>query len=114
MAEVVLSAVLPVLFEKLTSTALESIARHKGIHADFKKLHRSLTQIQDVLADASRKEITSRSVKRWLNDLQQLAYDIDDILDDLATDALEREFIPESEAICSKVRKLIPSCYTNF
>ncbi|KAD6452972.1 hypothetical protein E3N88_07677 [Mikania micrantha] len=114
MAEVMLSAVLPVLFEKLTSAALKSIARYKGINADIKKLHRSLTRIQDVLADASRKEVTSQAVKRWLNDLQHLAYDIDDVLNDLATDALEREFTPESEAICSKVRKLIPSCCTNF
>ncbi|KAC9145045.1 hypothetical protein E3N88_46295 [Mikania micrantha] len=114
MAEVVVSAVLPVLFEKLTSAALKSIARYNGINADIKKLHRSLTRIQDVLVDASRKEITSQSVKRWLNDLQHLAYDIDDVLDDLATDVMERELTRESEAICSKVRKLIPSCCTNF
>ncbi|KAD6453342.1 hypothetical protein E3N88_08047 [Mikania micrantha] len=114
MAEVVVSAILPVLFEKLASSALKSIARHKGINADIKKLHRSLTRIQDVLADASRKEITSQAVKRWLNDLQHLAYDIDDALDDLATDAMEREFTHESDSSSSKVRKLIPSCCMNF
>ncbi|KAL8255359.1 hypothetical protein R6Q59_033580 [Mikania micrantha] len=96
MAEVVVSAVLPVLFEKLASAALKSSSRYKGINADIKKLHRSLSQIQDVLADASQKEITSQSVKHWLNDLQHLAYDIDDLLDDLATDAMEREFTRES------------------
>ncbi|KAC9145044.1 hypothetical protein E3N88_46294 [Mikania micrantha] len=114
MAELVVSAVLPVLFENLTSTALKAIARYRGIDAEIKNLHRSLTQIQDVLADASRKEITSQSVKQWLNDLQHLAYEIDDVLDELATDAMEREFTPESEAISSKVRKLFPSCCSNF
>ncbi|KAD6453300.1 hypothetical protein E3N88_08005 [Mikania micrantha] len=114
MAEAVVSAVLPVLFENLTSAALKTIARYKGIDAEIKKLHRSLTLIQDVLADASRKEITSQSVKRWLNDLQHLAYDIDDVLDDLATDAMEREFTRDSETNSSKVRKLIPSCCINF
>ncbi|KAL8238593.1 hypothetical protein R6Q59_015160 [Mikania micrantha] len=114
MAELVVSALLPVLVEKLTSAALKSIARYKGINVEIKKWHRSLTQIQNVLADASQKEITSQSVKRWLNDLQHLAYEIDDVLDDLATDAMEREFSSESEASSSKVRKLIPSCCTNF
>ncbi|KAD6453260.1 hypothetical protein E3N88_07965 [Mikania micrantha] len=114
MAELVVSALLPVLVEKLTSAALKSIARYKGINAEIKKWHRSLTQIQNVLADASQKEINSQSVKRWLNDLQHLAYEIDDVLDDLATDAMEREFSSESEASSSKVRKLIPSCCTNF
>ncbi|KAD6453306.1 hypothetical protein E3N88_08011 [Mikania micrantha] len=114
MAEVAISAVLPVLIEKLTSAALKSIARYKGIDAEIKKCHRSLTQIQGVLADASQKEINSLSVKRWLNDLQHLAYDIDDVLDDLATDVMERELTREAEASSSKVRKLIPSCCTNF
>ncbi|KAD6452974.1 hypothetical protein E3N88_07679 [Mikania micrantha] len=114
MAEVVVSTVLRVLVEKLTSATLKSIARYKGVDAEIKKWKRSLTQIQGVLADASEKEITRQPVKRWLNDLQHLAYDIDDVLDDLATDTMEREFTPESKAICNKVRKLIPSCCMNF
>ncbi|XP_035838313.1 putative disease resistance RPP13-like protein 1 [Helianthus annuus] len=109
MAELVLSALLPVLFEKLASATLKSIARNKGIDAKIKKWQRSLIQIQGVLTYASHKEITNQSVKRWLNDLQHLAYDIDDVLDDLATEAMHREFIRESKAITNKVRKLIPN-----
>ncbi|KAK9068123.1 hypothetical protein SSX86_012234 [Deinandra increscens subsp. villosa] len=114
MAEFVLSALLPLLFEKLASATLKTIARHNGIDAEIKKWQRSLTQIQGVLIDASHKEITSQPVKRWLNDLQHLAYDIDDVLDQLTTEAMHREFNHESESISSKVRKLIPSCCTNF
>ncbi|KAJ0860173.1 putative virus X resistance protein-like, coiled-coil [Helianthus annuus] len=114
MAEIVLSAFLNVLFEKLASAALKTIASYKGIDAEIKKWHRSLKQIQRVLADASRKEITDDAVKEWLNDLQHLAYDIDDVLDDLATEAMHREFNHEPEAIASKVRRLIPTCCTNF
>ncbi|KAJ0672505.1 putative P-loop containing nucleoside triphosphate hydrolase, leucine-rich repeat domain superfamily [Helianthus annuus] len=113
-AELVLSAFLGVLFEKLASAALKNIACYKGVDAEIKKWQRSLKQIQAVLADASRKEITNESVKQWLIDLQHLAYDIDDILDDLATEAMHREFTHDSEAITSKVRKLIPTCCTNF
>ncbi|KAF5775319.1 putative P-loop containing nucleoside triphosphate hydrolase, leucine-rich repeat domain superfamily [Helianthus annuus] len=115
MAEVVLSALLPVLFEKLTSAAVKSIARYRGVDAEIKKWHRSLTQIQAVLTDASQKEITSAPVKRWLNDLQHLAYDIDDVLDGWLTEAMHRESTHESEGVTSKVRKLItPTCCTNF
>ncbi|KAL9992801.1 putative P-loop containing nucleoside triphosphate hydrolase, leucine-rich repeat domain superfamily [Helianthus debilis subsp. tardiflorus] len=115
MAELVLSALLPVLFEKLTSATLKSIARYRGVDAEIKKWHRSLTQIQAVLTDASQKEITSAPVKRWLNDLQHLAYDIDDVLDGWLTEAMHRESTHELEGITSKVRKLItPTCCTNF
>ncbi|KAI3504023.1 hypothetical protein L1887_32567 [Cichorium endivia] len=114
MAEIIVSALLPVLFEKLASEALRKIARTRGIDSELKKLKRSLDKIQDLLYDASEKEIANKAVKRWLNDLQHLAYDIDDMLDDLATEAMHRELTEESGACTSLVRKLIPTCCTNF
>ncbi|KAJ0672801.1 putative virus X resistance protein-like, coiled-coil [Helianthus annuus] len=115
MAESVLSIVLPLLIEKLVSETSNSIARYKGIDAEIEKCQDSLKLIQDVLTDASQKEITNQAVKRWLNDLQHLAYDIDDVLDGWATESMRREFTThESEGMTSKVRKLIPSCCTNF
>uniref|UniRef100_A0A251SWI2 Protein kinase domain-containing protein n=2 Tax=Helianthus annuus TaxID=4232 RepID=A0A251SWI2_HELAN len=102
MAELVLSAFLGVLFEKLASAALKSIALNKGVDAEIKKWQRSLNQIQGVLADASHKEITSPPVKRWLNDLQHLAYDIDDILDGWVTEAMQSESTHKSEGITNK------------
>ncbi|CAH1412414.1 unnamed protein product [Lactuca virosa] len=114
MAEIVLSAFLTVVFEKLASEALKKIVRSKGIESELKKLKKTLDQIQDLLNDASQKEVTNEAVKRWLNDLQHLAYDIDDLLDDLATEAIHRELTEEGGASTSMVRKLIPSCCTSF
>ncbi|XP_052625519.1 putative disease resistance protein At3g14460 [Lactuca sativa] len=114
MAEIVLSAFLTVVFEKLASEALKKIVRSKGIESELKKLKKTLDQIQDLLNDASQKEVTNEAVKRWLNDLQHLAYDIDDLLDDLATEAIHRELTEEGGASTSVVRKLIPSCCTSF
>ncbi|KAJ0717050.1 putative P-loop containing nucleoside triphosphate hydrolase, leucine-rich repeat domain superfamily [Helianthus annuus] len=115
MAEVVLSSLLPVLFEKLSDAAFKTVARHNGLDAEIKKLQKSLTQIQVYLTHASQMEITDPSVKQRLNDLQHLAYDIDDVLDGWLTEAMQRESTHESEGITSKVRKLItPSCCTNF
>nr|KAJ0218161.1 hypothetical protein LSAT_V11C300148570 [Lactuca sativa] len=95
MAEIVLSAFLTVVFEKLASEALKKIVRSKGIESELKKLKKTVDQIQDLLNDASQKEVTNETVKRWLNDLQHLAYDIDDLLDDLATEAIHRELSEE-------------------
>ncbi|CAI9277642.1 unnamed protein product [Lactuca saligna] len=114
MAEIVLSAFLTVVFEKLASEALKKIAGSKGVGSKLKKLERSLIQIKALLNDASQKEITDEAVKVWLNGLQHLAYDIDDLLDDLATEAMHRELADESGATTSKVRKLVPTCCTNF
>ncbi|GJU28209.1 NB-ARC domains-containing protein [Tanacetum coccineum] len=111
MAELVLSALLAVVFEKLTVVTVNKIPRSKKIHSELKKWEGSLSRIRAVLNDASQKEVTDEAVKQWLNGLQHLAYDIDDILDGLA---IHHDFTNESEGITSRVRKLIPTCCTNF
>ncbi|KAL4567503.1 hypothetical protein LXL04_023088 [Taraxacum kok-saghyz] len=114
MAEIVLSALFTVVFEKLTSETLRKVARSKGTDSQLKKLKLSLIYIKSLLNDASEKEISDEAVKEWLNGLQHLAYDIDDLLDDLATEAMKRDLIEKSGSTISKVRKLIPTCCTNF
>ncbi|KAF5775930.1 putative virus X resistance protein-like, coiled-coil [Helianthus annuus] len=115
MAETIATELVKVLFQKLSDEAFKRIARAQGFHNELKELKSTLSRIQDLLNDASQKEVTHKSVKSWLNALQHLAYDINDVLDDLATEDMHRELTLESRAnICSKVRKLIPSCCTNF
>ncbi|KAJ0673229.1 putative P-loop containing nucleoside triphosphate hydrolase, leucine-rich repeat domain superfamily [Helianthus annuus] len=115
MAETAASALLSVIFEKLTNEAFKKFARSQKIDSELNELQSTLSHIQDLLTDASEKEITEKSVKQWLNSLQHLAYDIDDVLDDVATEAMRRELTQESGAITSKVRDLIvPTCCTKF
>ncbi|KAJ0860735.1 putative virus X resistance protein-like, coiled-coil [Helianthus annuus] len=115
MAETLANELLKVLVKKMTDEAFKRIARAQGIYNELKELKKTLSRIQDLLTDASQKEVTHKSVKEWLNALQHLAYDIDDVLDDVATEAMHRELtLQEPAASTSKVRKLIPSCCTNF
>ncbi|GJY76674.1 NB-ARC domains-containing protein [Tanacetum coccineum] len=87
----------------------------KPKHTSWQKLKMwSLSLIQAFLEDASQKEVKSKAFKQWLNDLHHLAYDIDDILDDLAMDAMHNELINESEGFSRKVRKLMPTFFTSF
>ncbi|XP_035837649.1 putative disease resistance RPP13-like protein 1 [Helianthus annuus] len=114
MAEAAAAALVKVIFEKLADEAFKKYARSQNIHSELKELGITLSQIQALLNDASHKEITDESVRLWLNSLQHLAYDIDDVLDKVATEAMHRELTPESEASTSMVRKLIPTCCTKF
>ncbi|PWA65467.1 NBS-LRR resistance-like protein [Artemisia annua] len=111
MAEVIASSLIEIIFQKLANEAFKQVARAQGIQSELKKLTRTLSQIQALLNDASQKEITDEAVQQWLNDLRHLAYEIDDVLDDLATDAMQREFTKQTR---SKVRRFIPTCCTNF
>ncbi|XP_076891065.1 putative disease resistance RPP13-like protein 1 [Bidens hawaiensis] len=112
-AELFIGAFITVLFEKLASGDLIRLARSAGIYSELNKWSSTLTQIQAVLVDAGQKHIEQKSIQLWLNKLQHLAYEIDDILDDLATEAMRQRLSRESDAgtssSTSKVLKFIPT-----
>ncbi|XP_050284628.1 putative disease resistance RPP13-like protein 1 [Quercus robur] len=107
--EAALSAFFEVLFDNLSSSDLLKIFQQEQVHADLKKWKTTLPKIRAVLDDAEDKQMTSKFVKSWLDDLEDLAYDVDDILDEFATEALRRKLNAE-EPSTSKVRKFIPAC----
>ncbi|KAL6127011.1 hypothetical protein ACLB2K_075056 [Fragaria x ananassa] len=92
MGEAVLGALLPVLLDKLAQREVfQYFRRLKGVNKTvMEKWTRMLTAIEAVLSDAEEKQLTQRGVKLWLDDLRDLAYDIEDILDTFATKVLKR------------------------
>ncbi|XVF78545.1 hypothetical protein PTKIN_Ptkin14bG0142800 [Pterospermum kingtungense] len=112
--EAALSAFLDLLFDKLVSSAFNFVADHKEVHNQLKEWQSKLPCIQAVLNDAEEKQIKHEGVKKWLADLQDLAYDVDDILDEFAYEALRLKLQNnQAQASTSKVRKLIPTCCTS-
>ncbi|KAL6327609.1 hypothetical protein AAG906_021900 [Vitis piasezkii] len=102
--ELLLSAAFQVLFDKLASSDFLTFARQEHIHSQLKMLN-----------DAEDKQITSPSVKLWLADLRNLAYDMEDILDEFNTEMLRRKLAVQPQAAAtSKVWSLIPTCCTSF
>ncbi|CAL9004240.1 unnamed protein product, partial [Prunus brigantina] len=51
----------------------------------------NLSAIVAVLNDAEEKQLTEHGVKLWLDELRDLAYDVDDVLDKFATKILKRQ-----------------------
>ncbi|KAG5564310.1 hypothetical protein RHGRI_000493 [Rhododendron griersonianum] len=114
MAEVFLGALVNVLVDRLASGDLWNFARKERIDTQLTKWRSMLEQVQAVVADAEEKQITNRETSLWLSDLEDLSYDMDDVLDEFATEALQRKVMEEPQASTSKVRKFIPNCCTSF
>ncbi|KAL0006970.1 hypothetical protein SO802_008472 [Lithocarpus litseifolius] len=108
-AGVALSAFFRVPFEKSSSPDLLKIFRQENVDADLNKWKKILLEISEVLDDAEEKQITKESVKTWMAELEDLAYDADDILDEFATEALRRK-VKAEEPSTSKIRKFVPAC----
>ncbi|XP_028062179.1 putative disease resistance RPP13-like protein 1 [Camellia sinensis] len=95
MGELLVAASIKFLFEKLATLAsseLSNFARGFGgerrIRTLLTKWSKTLEEIEAVLVDADEKRVTERGIKIWLEDLQDMAYDVDDILDEFSTEAL--------------------------
>ncbi|KAK3018180.1 hypothetical protein RJ639_002798 [Escallonia herrerae] len=109
-AEIFLSAFFTVLLEKLASGDL---ALPEGIYSRLHTWTSKLELLEAVLSSAEEKQITEKPVNMWLQQLQDLAYDLDDLLDELATEALRRRLMmaqPTQASNPSMFRKLIPAC----
>ncbi|KAJ0044902.1 hypothetical protein Pint_03637 [Pistacia integerrima] len=64
--------------------------------------------IEAVLSDAEEKQLTEKAVKMWLENLQDLAYDVEDILDEFATEAFRCRLMTD-RLPCS-----VPACFTSL
>ena len=110
--EAAFSSLFKVLSGTLTSSDLLKIFQQEQVHVDLNNWKELLMIITAVLEDAEEKRETSRSVKIWLEDLEGLAYDADDILDEYATEVLRRKLKAKPSA--SRVRKFIPAFCMGF
>uniref|UniRef100_A0A2N9G0K8 Uncharacterized protein n=1 Tax=Fagus sylvatica TaxID=28930 RepID=A0A2N9G0K8_FAGSY len=82
-AEIVLSVVVvDELVDKLRSFATKHIISKWGFMEELIKLLLSLTKIQVVLHDAEKMQVSDEFVMIWLSELRDVAYDVDDMLDE--------------------------------
>lgn len=98
----VLAPLLQSLLAELRSGDGLKYARKKGVLKELYKWEETLKTIKVVLEMAEEQQRMHASVKDWFNDLQNLAYDVEDILDEFNTKAKL-----ESKVETSKVKKMI-------
>ncbi|KAL6329340.1 hypothetical protein AAG906_017645 [Vitis piasezkii] len=104
-----LSASLQVLFDRLASREVVSFIRGQKLSdALLKKLERKLLVVHAVLNDAEVKQFTDPYVKKWLVLLKEVVYDAEDILDEIATEALRHKMeATESQTSTSQVGNIM-------
>ncbi|KAL7137582.1 hypothetical protein ABFS83_10G102500 [Erythranthe nasuta] len=84
-------AFLQIVLENLSSLIQGEIGMIMGVDEEMNNLFSTLTTIQSVLEDAEMKQLQSRSIQNWLIKLNDLTYEIDDILDECAAEISKLE-----------------------
>ncbi|KAM1341186.1 hypothetical protein ACFX2F_005678 [Malus domestica] len=115
--EVFLVAFLQVLVDKLAQReVLKYFGLVKGVDQNLKKWSATLSAIGAVLNDAEERQLMAESnaLKLWLDDLKDLAFDAEDVLDKYHTKMLKRQIQHAHSSTRSKAWKSIPNRVFNF
>jgi Leucine-rich repeat (LRR) protein len=114
-ATIFLSPFLQVFFEKMASSEfLDFFRRQKLTDELLKNLKTTFLTLDAVFEDAEELQVTKPVVKEWLDELKDAIYDAEDVLDEVATEALRSELDAEFQTTASKVRKSISAFHNSF
>ncbi|XVF71539.1 hypothetical protein PTKIN_Ptkin12aG0046000 [Pterospermum kingtungense] len=84
MADILLSALVNTILENINSLWNHELGITGGLRIELEILQSTLSTIQAVLMDAEEKQWKSEAIKDWLRKLKDVAYDVDDMLDEFA------------------------------
>ncbi|KAL3641729.1 hypothetical protein CASFOL_012544 [Castilleja foliolosa] len=82
MAEVMVGPVIEVLLEKLLELSKDQIGLVRHFKDDLKKLQTTFSMVNGFLNDAQKKQVTNDAFKIWLTELEDLAFEADNIIDE--------------------------------
>ncbi|KAF3973552.1 hypothetical protein CMV_003043 [Castanea mollissima] len=97
------------IVSRVISFATELIGNAWGCEEELRGLGESLTMIRAFLTDAERRQVRDESVKLWLQKLEDVAYEADDVLDEFAYENLRQKI----EVGNQRKRKVRDICSTS-
>ncbi|XP_011072641.1 putative disease resistance protein RGA1 [Sesamum indicum] len=107
MADVVVTIALERLADVIQRQIQEKVNLVRGVRKEVDYLSSKLNTIRNVLEDAERRRYKDKTIQSWLNKLEDVSYDIDDVLDEWNFAALKLR-IEGSEDSTSPRMKVCP------
>ncbi|XP_058108856.1 disease resistance protein RGA2-like [Magnolia sinica] len=86
--------------EKLKTVLQDEVALLVGVNSEIEELSSTFTLIQAVLEDAESRRVKDKAVTIWLEKVKDVAYDLDDIVDEWTTEALRPQAPDEGDVSC--------------
>ncbi|KAI8025362.1 putative disease resistance protein RGA4 [Camellia lanceoleosa] len=103
MAETILYRTAGQFLGDLASLPLQEIASAWNVKKDLKKLEATLSTIKSVLLDAEEQQEKNNEVKDWIRKLKHAFCDVEDVIDDFATEALRRKLRKKEKSMVKEV-----------
>ncbi|KAJ8644881.1 hypothetical protein MRB53_006629 [Persea americana] len=83
-----MEVIVSVVVEQLGNILRKEAGLLIGVEKEVKKLHSKFKAIQAVLVKAGNKQLTDETIRDWLGKIKDMAYEVEDILDEWRTNAL--------------------------
>ncbi|KAI5355835.1 PREDICTED: putative disease resistance [Prunus dulcis] len=93
MEAVIVAPLLELLFGRLTSSVAGEVRTRRDFKKEMETLRNMLPVIQGVIEDAEEQQMKDKKVRGWLVKLKEVAYDADDLLDEISTLPLRRQLM---------------------
>ncbi|GLT38974.1 hypothetical protein SLA2020_131870 [Shorea laevis] len=114
-ADVMLSALISFISDRLSASEFLNFARKEQFLFQLNMWENLLPKINALLHDALQSHNASHALKLWLSDLRDLAYDAEDIIDEIDTEVQRPRILGHTQfGTTSKVRFLFPLCCAGF
>ncbi|XP_062083027.1 putative disease resistance protein RGA4 [Humulus lupulus] len=84
-------AILTLVLENLSSLIQNQIGSVLGVEKEMEKMSSMLSIICAVIEDAEERQLTDRSIKNWLQKLEDVSSELEDVLDDCEAEAFRLE-----------------------
>ncbi|XP_034695614.1 disease resistance protein RGA2-like [Vitis riparia] len=101
-------ALVSVVLERLTSVLAQQIHEHvslvPGVESEIESLKNTLCSVRDVLEDAEKRQVKEKSVRGWLERLKDMAYEMEDALDEWSIAILQFQMEGVENASTSKTK----------
>ena len=114
-------ALISLVIDTLGSAAFEKIKEElkllNGVEEEIESLKTTLRDIQAVLDDAEKRQLSDSAVRNWLDKLKDASFDIDDLLDEWMTPSALKSKMEETqgheadEKAVSVKKKVWLSCF---
>ncbi|KAM4113680.1 hypothetical protein ACJW30_04G014300 [Castanea mollissima] len=105
----IISSITGEIVSRLFSSTTELIGDAWSCEDELRGLRESLNMIRAVLNDAERRQVRDESLKLWLQKLEDVAYEVDDVLDEFAYENLRQKI----EVGNQRQRKVHDVCSTS-
>ncbi|XP_048442067.1 putative disease resistance protein RGA4 [Pyrus x bretschneideri] len=108
MAEGVIFNVADSIIGRLGSLAFQEIGLIWGVQDELQKLKEIVAGFQAVLLDAEQKQVNNE-VKLWLQSVEDVVYEADDMLGEFNAEAKRRQMVLETNRVSNQVRLFFSS-----